>query len=203
MVIDGDKFNIQKHRAMQKFEFALSKDEVDKALVGFLKKFNNKKFYYTSSSCAGRIILLHDLGCKKYSYFVARWHRKVKVEEVSDNVIKFCDGKDGSKGILLFRQEPIIMHIVAYDLEHAKGILEFSVKNGLKHSGIIALSNERYIVEINGNERMSVPLVYDNKLLIEKKDIPQYLSSIIDIANKNFEKNEKRREKFSEEILKI
>ena len=95
------------------------------------------------------------------------------------------------------------MHIVAYDLEHAKGILEFSVKNGLKHSGIIALSNERCIVEINGNERMSVPLVYDNKLLIEKKDMPQYLSSIIDIANKNFEKNEKRREKFSEEILKI
>ncbi len=203
MVIEGDKFNIQKHRAMQKFEFALSKDEVDKALVGFLKKFNNKKFYYTSSSCAGRIILLHDLGCKKYSYFVARWHKKVKVEEVLDNIIKFCDGKDRSKGILLFRQEPIIMHIVAYDLEHAKGILEFSVKNGLKHSGIIALSNERCIVEINGNERMSVPLVYDNKLLIEKKDMPQYLSSIIDIANKNFEKNEKRREKFSEEILKI
>ncbi|CEG13178.1 conserved hypothetical protein [groundwater metagenome] len=203
MVIEGDKFNIQKHRAMQKFEFALSKDEVDKALVGFLKKFNNKKFYYTSSSCAGRIILLHDLGCKKYSYFVARWHKKVKVEEVLDNIIKFCDGKDRSKGILLFRQEPIIMHIVAYDLEHAKGILEISVKNGLKHSGIIALSNERCIVEINGNERMSVPLVYDNKLLIEKKDMPQYLSSIIDIANKNFEKNEKRREKFSEEILKI
>ncbi len=203
MVIEGDKFNIQKHRAMQKFEFALSKDEVDKALVGFLKKFNEKKFYYTSSSCAGRIILLHDLGCKKYSYFAARWHRKVKVEDVLDNVIKFCDGKDAGKGILLFRQEPIIMHIIAYDLEHAKNILEISVKNGLKHSGIIALSNEKYIVEINGNERMSVPLVYDNKLLIEKKDMPQYLSSIIDIANKNFEKNEKRMDKFSEEILKI
>ncbi len=203
MVVEGDKFNIQKRRAMQKFELALSKDEVDKDLVEFLKKFNEKKFYYTSSSCAGRIILLHDLGCKKDSYFVARWHRKVKVEEVFDNVMKFCNGKDAGKGILLFRQEPIIMHIISYDLEHAKNILEISVKNGLKHSGIIALCNERYVVEINGNERMSVPLVYNNNLLIEKNNMFQYLSSIVELANKNFEKNEKRRDKFLEEILKI
>ncbi len=198
-----DKFNAQKHRAMQKFEFALSKDEVDKDIVGFLKKFNEKKFYYTSSSCAGRIILLHDLGSKKYSYFAARWHRKVKIDEVLDSVEKFCDGKEAGKGILWFKQEPIIMHIVAYDLEHAKNILEIAIKHGLKHSGIMALSEQRYIIEINGNERMSVPLVSNNKLLIENENLSQYLSSIVDIANKNFEKNEHRRERFLDDLNKI
>lgn len=203
MTIEGDKFRIQKQKAMQKLEFALSKDEVDRDIIGFLKKFNEKKFYYTTSSCAGRIILLHDLGCKKDSYFVARWHRKVKVEEVLDNVLKFYENSGKAKGILFFKQEPIILHIVAYDLKHAKILLKVAVKNGLKHSGIIAFDNERYVVEINGNERMSVPLVYNDRLLIEKKDMFQYLYSIVDIANKNFEKNEKRRDKFLEEILNL
>ncbi len=198
--MNDNKFNAQKHRAMQKFEFALSKDEVDKDIIGFLKKFNEKKFYYTSSSCAGRIILLHDLGGKKYSYFADRWHRKVTVEEVIESIEKFCNGEESCKGILWFKQEPIIMHIVAYSLEHAKNILEIAIKHGLKHSGIMALSDQRYIVEINGNERMSVPLVYNNKLLIEDDALPQYLFSIIEIANKNFEKNEHKREKFLDDL---
>lgn len=186
----------------KKFEFALNRDEVDKDIVEFLKKFNEKKFYYTSSSCAGRIILLHDLGSKKYSYFVARWHRKVKVDEVLEDINKFCWRENSSKGILWFKQEPVIIHIVAYDLEHAKNILKIAIKHGLKHSGIMTLSEQRYIVEINGNERMNVPLVSDNKLLVENDALPQYLSSVVDIANKNFEKNEHRRERFLDDLKK-
>jgi len=194
-----NKFDVQKHRAMSKFEYALSKNEVDSDLVQFLKEFNKKKFYYTSSSCAGRIILLHDLGSKKYSYFVARWHRKVKVDEVLKGINKFCEGNDSSKGILWFKQEPLILHIVAYDLDGAEKILKTAISYGLKHSGIMALSEQRYIVEINGNERMSVPIVF-KKLLVENDALPQYLSSIVALANKNFEKNELRRNKFLDDL---
>jgi len=195
-----DKFSVQKQKAILKFESALSKNEVDKDIIPFLEKFNKKENYYTTSSCAGRIILLHDLGSKKFSYFVGRWHRKVKYEEILEHIHRFCEKEESSKGILWFKQEPLILHIVSKDLEGAEKILKIAITYGLKHSGIISLSKQRYVVEINGNERMSVPIVH-KKLLIE--NLPEYLFSIVEIANENFEKNEKRRNRFLEEILKI
>lgn len=190
------KFELQKEKNMRKFEIALKEKKVDEALIDFLKKFNEKKFYYTTSSCAGRIILLRDLGNKKDSKFIIKWHRKVSADEVYENIKKAVEISD--KGIIMFKQEPLILHTIAYDIERAKKILDIALKNGLKHSGLLQWSNERYIVEINGNERMSV-LVANKKILVDKN----YIEAIVEIANKNFEKNANKRDKFLNEILMI
>jgi len=190
------KFELQKEKNLKKLEKALKEGKVDEPLIEVIKKFNEKKFYYTTSSCAGRIILLRDMGNKKDSEFIMRWHRKVETEEVW-KCIKNIESEN-KEGIVMFKQEPLILHIIAFDLERAKKILDIALKNGLKHSGLLHWSKERYVVEINGNQRMSVPVVH-KKILVDKS----YVEKIVEIANKNFEKNEIKRNKFLNEILMI
>ncbi|MFN3527539.1 MAG: tRNA-wybutosine modification methyltransferase TYW3 [Candidatus Altarchaeaceae archaeon] len=197
------KFELQKEKNLKKFEKALSEGKVDNDIVEFLKKFNEKDFYYTTSSCAGRIMLLMDLGSKKESEFIARWHRKVNYEEVWNSIMNYIENKNNEdkvkKGIVMFKQEPLILHIIAYDIEKAKKILDIALKNGLKHSGLIQWSDERYVVEINGNPRLSIPIVKYGKILVTE----EYIKEIVEIANRNFEKNAIVRDKFLNEILEI
>jgi tRNA(Phe) wybutosine-synthesizing methylase Tyw3 len=76
-------------------------------------------------------------------------------------------------------------------------MLELGLESGLKHSGVFVFKPERYILELNGTQHMSVPIIDNGKVLISK----EYFSYLLEIANDKLEKNKQMRNKF-EKLVK-
>ncbi|MFH1787478.1 MAG: tRNA wybutosine-synthesizing 3 family protein [archaeon] len=54
----------------------------DEKIIGLCKRINKSKNYYTTSSCAGRIVLIRDIEGERGNLFLKVWHDLVDVEEL-------------------------------------------------------------------------------------------------------------------------
>ena len=168
------------------------KGHIDKDIVKILNQINSKKDYYTTSSCSGRIVLLEKLSNKKSD---SRWllnkHNKLKFNEISKLL------KNNIKNEIWFKQEPIILHVRCRNIDSAKKLLNASRKI-FKRAGIISLSEKKIVVEIIGTERIDTILADKNFAADEN-----YLKQLIKYANRNFEENKRKSERFFRIIGKI
>ena len=73
----------------------------DKKIVSLCNKLNRNKEYYTTSSCAGRIILIKSSETKEPTLFVFRTHEKTDFHELKSALVKAK-----KKGNVIFQQEP-------------------------------------------------------------------------------------------------
>ena len=154
--------------------------KVDFDIKDFLKEFNEKvKDFYTTSSCSGRIILAETprLALVKSRHmfkFIEKWHRPITYSELMKalNRCKECEN------IWLLVRAPII-HFVTNSLENAVKLLKIAQKTGFKHSGIISIRENEITIEIQGDDRLDIPLI-KNKIWIIN---PVRLKKLIDIAN--------------------
>lgn len=170
------------------------KGDVDIEAIPVIEAFNSKKYYYTTSSCSGRISLFFEAesGRKDESGWHFVEHRVVEVKEIMDSL------KDFPKESLWFRQEAPIFHVACRNEEYAKKLLELCRDLGFKHSGIIGTSSKRVIVEIIFNNKMDVPIASDGELFVNEK----FIKFLVRKANIRFKKNQKLLKKFEKEIIK-
>ncbi len=190
-------FAKDKRKTLDKFEKALEKKEVDEPIIYLLKLINSLEEYYTTSSCAGRVILLHEYGNRKIdTNFVVKEHDRVDVNNfLNKNLDKSFS--ENPKGRIWLNQEPFIIHIVAKNLKKAIEMLNLGIKAGLKHSGIFVFKKERYILELNGTQYMSVP-IFDGRMLISK----EYFRYLLNLTNEKLQKNREMRKNFENLVKK-
>ncbi|HLD18698.1 MAG TPA: hypothetical protein VJB90_01685, partial [Candidatus Nanoarchaeia archaeon] len=97
-------FENEKKQALNKKDKS-RKQSVDEKIKDLLKIINANQNYYTTSSCAGRILLI-TLGKKKQN---TKWiftsHNKIRFIEISDYLKKLPKEK------VYFRQEAFILHV--------------------------------------------------------------------------------------------
>jgi len=168
---------------MRKLEKAKKNREVDSEIFSLLNFINSMPDFYTTSSCSGRICLLHDVGSKRDDDWLGKWHRQVKFDEVIMALEKIPE-----KGIVWFKYEPSILHMVARELDGAAEILRIARNFGFKRAGIMALKEGRYMIEICSTERVDTPLAQNGLFLVDK----EYIRYLVKLANKQFEKGRKR-----------
>ena len=182
-------FANNKKQALEKLSKAdkSKKGSVDKQIVSLIKLLNKHKDYYTTSSCAGRIMILKP-GNKKHQ---TKWLL------VSHDPVKSFKLKP-SKEMTWFRYEPLILHICCRTIDDAKKLMKITSNSAFKHSGIISIKN-KIIFEIVGIDYMDIPLTKDNKELINEN----YLKIVISEANKKLKLNLKRIKEFEKEIRKL
>lgn len=186
-------FKTDKKKAMNKFTKALEKGEVDKPIINLLKFINSLPDFYTTSSCAGRIILLHEFGKRKIdNKFILKEHEKIDLNKFLKINLKEM------KGRIWLKQEPFIIHIVSRTLKNAREMLSLGLESGLKHSGIFVFKLERYILELNGTQNLSVPVAEKGKFLITR----DYFLYLLKLADQKLQKNKETREKFGKLIVK-
>ncbi len=185
------RFEKQKNNAMKRLNAALREKEVDKELIPMIEYVNSLNDYYTTSGCAGRISLLHDLGSKLDSEMIVKWHRKVENDEIL-RLIKPVNG------IVWFMYEPMIVHIVSRTAAGAKKVLEIGLSSGFKRTGIRAFKEERYMVEICSTERIDVPVVENKKRLVDD----DYVRYLVGLANKKFVQGQKKLVRLESNIKK-
>jgi len=191
------RFEMTKGHHKDTFENAVKEGRMDEDFLPLCKYIAGTKGYFTSSCCAGRVALV-GLGkeeTKKESAFHRKWHRKVSEKEVKEGI------KDFTGKVLWFKQEPIILHIGAGDLEGARKILEVCEKAGIKRAGIKVAKEGKFIVEMVGTHNITAPVKENGKQVVSE----EYVEYLVKKANEKFEKNQeviKRLEKEARKALK-
>ena len=125
-------------------------------------KINAKNDYFTLSSCSGRVVLLKNVVAKKHGLFLFRTHEKLKFDE-------FKKALEKAKGEVIFKQEPLILHVACRDMLMAERLLRTAQRAGCKHSGVMAVSGNRIVIEIMGSESLAMPIVSKGKILVDDK----------------------------------
>lgn len=184
-------FKQGKKNALKKLELAKKDDKVDSKIIPIIDFINRSDLFYTTSSCAGRLIVLQlpVVGDKKNAVFLGKWHRKIKTNEVIDAI------DNAEKGEIWFLAQSSIIHIVCYTESAADKMLKLGVSCGFKNSGLKALRN-KIIVEVCSTERMDVPLGIDKKIYCDNK----YIDLIVDIGNEIIDKSDSKLNRFSKKV---
>ncbi len=187
------KYEMIKKHHTDTLKEAIETNKVDEILIPFLLEVTKIPDVFTSSSCAGRVMLLStdEYENKKVSSFHKKYHRKVSFEEIKKDIGDFNESE------LWFKMEPFIFHFGCKNYEKAKELLSFSKEFGLKKAGIITANDGKYILEVTSTQYMALPIKQDNKQLVTD----DYLRFIVDRANKKIEINFERLEKFSKSFL--
>jgi len=170
-------FNQQKTRQLSKKD-ASNIGEWDVKIKGLCEKLNKRKEYYTTSSCAGRVVLLKETGVKQPGAFLFRTHDKIKLNELK-KVLKEVD----YGGLVQFKQSTCILHIACLDLKSAQSLVDKAKLSGWKHSGIMG-SGKRFMVELHSTEQLDFPVMSGGKILVDD----DFLKLVVVEANKRLEK---------------
>jgi len=153
---------------------------IDNHIEALVDLINEQEFFYTTSSCSGRIMLMAvpSSGKKNEYEWIFPSHDEVDFEELKKAV-------DSAKGNVWFKQESFILHVCCKTIEHAQQLMDICRELGLKRSGIIG-TKKRITVEIIGSENLSAPVCKDGVLLIDDS----YLKTILEEANQRMIRNQ-------------
>lgn len=201
--------------AKEKSDFLKKKDKsrkgsIDKGIIGLVNLINSKKDFYTTSSCAGRIVLLETKSSRKNECeWVFSKHGKISFKEILDSLAQY-DKKilkkrelplkesglketsfgSAAKYPIWFKQQPIILHVACRNPEAAKKLLDFARKV-FKHSGILSITDKKATVQIIGSEKIDT-IIADKSFVADEK----YIKQLVKYANYNFGENKKKTKKF-------
>ncbi|MEN7982718.1 MAG: tRNA wybutosine-synthesizing 3 family protein [Nanoarchaeota archaeon] len=183
-----------------------SKKSWDEKIIELCNLINNSENYYTTSSCAGRIVLMKDENKKGSGLFLKVWHDEIGFEEFDtlraypEKFFSriFTEGKKEldnlmSKGMIKFKMEPPILHIACKNLECASELLENAKHIGFKRSGINTIS-KNILLELNSTEKLEFPIVKDGKILVND----EFLKIIVEKSNFLLEKGWEKIKKLEE-----
>lgn len=183
-----------KEKALEKLKISRIENDVDDIILPVLNRINALEDYYTTSSCAGRIVLLElpCIGDKRNAIFLGKWHRKIDTVEVLEA------SKKASKGFLwLLAQSPII-HIGARTPTAADKMLKLAVSAGFKHSGLKSF-DKKIVVEVASTERLDAPVGKDGKLFCDN----DYLNLLIEICNEIMDRSGLKLSRFEDKLKKL
>ncbi len=176
-----ERFTMVNAMHKKSFEKAVNEGKADKQIIPMCRFVSKTKNFFTSSSCAGRIILLQlpKGESKKDASFHRKWHRIVKEKELWEGINAVTSGE------LWFKLDPFILHIGADSLENSKKVLAAMTKAGVKRGGIIVAKPGKFLVELQGSQGIAFPVKKRKKVLVEK----EYMKYILERANEKLEKN--------------
>ena len=158
--------------------------EIDPQIKDLVEALNSLEDYYTTSSCSGRIGLLHWIAKNKGMEWVFKSHSVLSQQEIRRLKEYFKTGEE-----VWFRQEPLILHVCCSSLESAQKLMAAAQKTGFKRPGIIAITR-RIIVEIK-NDNIINALVAGKGFLADDIQLGLLVKAANSKLLENFERIER------------
>ena len=190
----GKEFLDAKEKALKLLEQARGDDNLDESILSILALINKSEHYYTSSSCAGRVVVLEipRIGDKKNAQHVGKWHWPISLDDLKGSV------KKSKKGVLWLLAQSPIFHIGAVTLEHGDKLVKLAVASGFKNSGVKS-TGKKIVVEVSSTERLDAPIGNDGILFCDDA----YLRLLVDIANSVMEKSALKLQRFETNLRNL
>ena len=176
-----------KEKALKSLEKACNEQEVDNGIVPILQLINNDEGYYTSSSCAGRIVLLEipRIGDKRGAEFLGIWHRIITPTEFE------AATKKATKGLLWLLAQSPILHIGTQTNELADRLVKIAISCGFKNSAVKS-TGKKIIIEISSTERLDAPIGRNGRIFCDD----EYLLLLVEIANEVIDRSQEKLVRF-------
>lgn len=186
---ESNNFTKRKKEILSKKDKS-SKKSYDEKILDLCWKINNLKNYYTTSSCAGRAVIMLDKNKKQKGVFLFVSHELLTFSRLKKTINNIKIKKP-----VKFKQEPCILHVACRSFNDASVLLKKAQLSGFKRAGIIA-SGKRFICELLSTEKLEFPLMKKGRLLVDD----EFLKIIVKKSNENLKKSWKKIEKL-EKIL--
>jgi tRNA wybutosine-synthesizing protein 3 len=186
-------FLISKENALKKLNKAYYENQLDEDIEGIVKLINLNKNYYTSSSCAGRIVIIElpKIGDKKEANFLGKWHREIKYIEAKKAL------ESGKSGMIWLLAQSPILHIITKSNIFADNLIKIAISSGFKNSGIKSITNN-IVIEICSTERLDSP-IGENGLLFSSQ---KHFKLLINVSNHIIKRSRKKLKIFEKNLKK-
>ncbi|KYK21941.1 hypothetical protein AYK25_03020 [Thermoplasmatales archaeon SM1-50] len=181
-----------KENALKSLQEACIHDKVDEGILPILALINGLDGFYTSSSCAGRIVLLEipRIGDKRKAAFLAIWHRTVTSSEF------IAATTQATSGLLWLLAQSPIFHIGSETLVLADRLVKTAVSCGFKNSAVKS-TGKKIVVEIASTERIDAPIGRDGSFFCDE----QYLSLLVELSNEVIERSQKKLGRLAKKLI--
>lgn len=225
------------HFAKEKSDFLKKKDKskkgnVDDDIKEIVDVINSKNNYYTTSSCAGRIVLFEMKSRKKNEcYWIFAKHDKVKVDEIVESLKKHYDKKNQTRELPLkggLREANVAQRVngampledTSFEYTGFKYQIWFKQQPIILHIACRNLDAAKKLMDFSRkifrragiigitNRKIMVEIIGDERLetIVADNNFvadDKYIKELIKYANENFEENKKKGEKFLRILRKI
>ncbi|MBR9676806.1 hypothetical protein GOV04_01580 [Candidatus Woesearchaeota archaeon] len=167
---------------------------IDKEILPLVDTINKLEDYYTTSSCAGRIILIEfkEPLRKDNTHWHYTSHQQAKLSDIQKALQK------PSQFDVWLKVEGAILHVCAKDLDSAQILLNTARACGFKRSGIMSV-NKRIMLELTATEMMDCLVKREGKIIIPD----DYLKIFVEEANKKLSNNTQKVARLHEKINKL
>ncbi|XP_037682833.1 tRNA wybutosine-synthesizing protein 3 homolog isoform X1 [Choloepus didactylus] len=166
------------------------KGSVDEDVVELVQFLNARDQFFTTSSCAGRILLLDgSINGFEVQKQNCCWLLVTHKSCVKDDVILALK-KATSDTILKF--EPFVLHVQCRQLQDAQILHTVAIDSGFRNSGITVGKRGKTMLAVRSTHGLEVPLSHKGKLMVTE----EYIDFLVNIANQKMEENKRRIERF-------
>ncbi len=163
-----DQFEKQKQDFLSKKDKS-KKGSVDEKMKPVVASINSLPQYYTTSSCAGRIVLLHQIsGKKQESQWLFSSHSPIKAPQLKRAL---SSSKLPKKGIVWLLAEAPIIHVACKTLDDAWKLLGIFRQGGFKRASVISSTEKKTTIEVFGNHRIETPVAEDGKMIVSSSSL--------------------------------
>jgi tRNA wybutosine-synthesizing protein 3 len=168
--------------------------KIDEAIKPLCDLINSSPNYFTTSSCAGRIVVMSEPEDHKKNE--AEW-LFISHKTVDFNTVKARLDPLPQQPIWL-REEGMILHVACKTHEDAFKLIEAAQKAGLKRSGVISAA-KKIIVEIFDTERLELPMAVKGQFIVTE----EYLTFVLGVANKKLKRTRRKIKRLEENLEQL
>ncbi|MEM4318624.1 MAG: tRNA wybutosine-synthesizing 3 family protein [Candidatus Pacearchaeota archaeon] len=187
------QFLNEKKQALSKTDKS-KKATIDKAIMPLVNLINKSKFFYTTSSCSGRVILMKESGKKQPNAILFSSHEKLN-EKIIIEQLKKIESENKNAIPIYFKYEPPILHVITFDSDYAAKLVETARQSGFKKSGFYYGKRQFPIIEIRGSEEIILP-IFLKVSLIDKK----YIKILVKETNKKIWQSRQKLERLMKNL---
>lgn len=187
-------FSVMKTRRLADVDLS-RKGSIDKPILDLVDLINSMPAYFTTSSCSGRIILfenesesLKKKGCK----WLHVSHETVDVKDIVNALENITEEA-------VFKFEPMVMHVQCDSISAAQQMHQVAVAAGFRNSGITVGNKGKIMMAVRSTHGLEAPLSVGGKLLVTH----EYVSYLVESANKKMEMNQSRIDRFLENVKSL
>lgn len=156
------------------------KGSIDEPIRHLVDMINNNQYYYTTSTCSGRISLLEkpneNAGKKKGNIFLLNSHQPVELDQLL-SVIQTFTSHGGSipESCLWLKFEPFILHVQCFDLFKAKEFLNIALASGCRNSGMTLGKDNKILVAVRSTSILETPVCCQTLFQNLRRDYIEFL----------------------------
>jgi len=207
-------FDKQKSDCFSKIDLS-RKGSIDEPILKIIETLNTHKNYFSLSSCSGRIVVLREGGSpidahqdeasneltssvvKAGCAWIHVDHEVVDVDKVLQLIQQHTESQI-TKGCVVIKFEPLVLHIQCRSTEHAKLLHTVAIEAGFRNSGITLGKSGKVVSAVRSTHALEVPVSDDSgKLLVS----PDYIKFILRKSNTKLEENFRRIALFEQKLI--